>query len=435
MSQPPVINDFVNNVLPAIGGMPALDLAVQSALAKAPATLKIERISSGESFIDWMTKFLRWVPTESTDSTLVLRKLSVFYFILDREPIVHSQTAVYPNSVGNGLSILSQWIVDYAKALGQWLDDPASLTAASFRSFKAAPLYRIWECDSPDGEKYATFNDFFGRNLAEDRQVDEPGDNRVPVYPADSKWDSCFDVDMGSNTWIPAVSRLETLDPAADPKGIIADTKGWMWSVGALLEDSPFASSFAGGVWVHSFLNVYNYHHFRSPVSGTVVDARVIQNAAYLDVVATADGIIPRRRIGRGLLGGVRGRGADNVRAEVSPEDGSGYQFLQTRGCVVIDTSGSEEGDIGLVAVLPIGMAQVSSVQLSVQPSDKIQKGGEFGVFQFGGSDIVTVFQAKAGLSADTSLFNTDPSYDEQGKRLDYTFYGSRLVREPLSPK
>ena len=56
------------------------------------------------------------------------------------------------------------------------------------------------------------------------------------------------------------------------------------------------------------------------------------------------------------------------------------------------------ESEIGLVAVLPIGMAQVSSVVLSVQAGDTAAKGREISKFQFGGSDIVMVFQKEANV-------------------------------------
>jgi Phosphatidylserine decarboxylase len=77
-------------------------------------------------------------------------------------------------------------------------------------------------------------------------------------------------------------------------------------------------------------------------------------------------------------------------------------------------------------------MAQVSSVCLIVKPGDDIKKRDDFGRFKFGGSDIVTVFQAKAGLLPDRGLFNTEVSVDEDGKTLPYTFYGSSLVKNPL---
>lgn len=83
--------------------------------------------------------------------------------------------------------------------------------------------------------------------------------------------------------------------------------------------------------------------------------------------------------------------------------DEAGYQFLQARGCVIIKNK-----LLGYVAVLPIGMAQVSSVKLAwepkqgeeypIQPNVDINKGDEISHFEFGGSDIVLVFQKDADI-------------------------------------
>ena len=65
---------------------------------------------------------------------------------------------------------------------------------------------------------------------------------------------------------------------------------------------------------------------------------------------------------------------------------------MQRRGCIIIDT----EGPNGLVAALPIGMFQVSSINLSVKTGDIVKKEEEISWFEFGGSDIVLVFEKKA---------------------------------------
>ena len=70
--------------------------------------------------------------------------------------------------------------------------------------------------------------------------------------------------------------------------------------------------------------------------------------------------------------------------------DGESYQYNQERGLIVIDSP-----DVGLVAVLPIGMSFVSSVNLTAEKGVRLQKGDEFGYFMFGGSDIVMLFQNK----------------------------------------
>ena len=56
------------------------------------------------------------------------------------------------------------------------------------------------------------------------------------------------------------------------------------------------------------------------------------------------------------------------------------------------------ETAIGLVAVLPMGMAQVSSVVLTAEEGVTLTKGEEISYFQFGGSDICLVFQRRSNV-------------------------------------
>ncbi|MDN3671380.1 phosphatidylserine decarboxylase [Echinicola jeungdonensis] len=51
----------------------------------------------------------------------------------------------------------------------------------------------------------------------------------------------------------------------------------------------------------------------------------------------------------------------------------------------------------GLVALLPIGMAVVNSVNLEKQlkPGDKVKKGDMLGHFAFGGSDFIMFFRIR----------------------------------------
>ena len=107
--------------------------------------------------------------------------------------------------------------------------------------------------------------------------------------------------------------------------------------------------------------------------------------------------------------------------------DPTGYQFVQCRGLLVL------QSPIGKVAVLPIGMAQVSSVVFVTPKADgqqairlspderrnlnydrqvtrinekisdalvgrRFAKGEAFSFFQFGGSDCVMVFERKANV-------------------------------------
>jgi uncharacterized protein YjbJ (UPF0337 family) len=115
-------------------------------------------------------------------------------------------------------------------------------------------------------------------------------------------------------------------------------------------------------------------HRWHAPVRGKVPEARVLQGQAYLDVV-----------VGTAVVDG------REVKA-LSARDSTGYQFVQKRGLVVLDSP------IGLVACPPIGMAWVSSVVLTAEVGVTLRKGEELGYFQFGGSDFVMVFERAANV-------------------------------------
>jgi phosphatidylserine decarboxylase len=141
--------------------------------------------------------------------------------------------------------------------------------------------------------------------------------------------------------------------------------KGVSWPIAKLLDGSPYQGAFENGIFTHSFLNVDDYHRYHVPVAGEIEEVRNIHGRVYLDVFRRPDGTLDVR-------------------------DGVTYQFNQERGLIVIDSP-----EVGLVAVLPIGMSFVSSVNLTTEKGARLQKGDEFGYFLFGGSDIVMLFQNK----------------------------------------
>jgi phosphatidylserine decarboxylase len=138
--------------------------------------------------------------------------------------------------------------------------------------------------------------------------------------------------------------------------------------------DSAYAGAFANGVLTHTFLDVNDYHRYHFPVSGTIREVRVIP----------ADD----------AAGGITVWN-EKLRKYVLEDRVPGWQSIETRSCVVVDT-----GKYGLVAVLPIGMSQVSSVNFeeNVKVGARVSKGDPLGYFLFGGSDIVMIFQQQAGF-------------------------------------
>ncbi|WP_094605944.1 hypothetical protein SPSIL_013220 [Sporomusa silvacetica DSM 10669] len=82
-----------------------------------------------------------------------------------------------------------------------------------------------------------------------------------------------------------------------------------------------------------------------------------------------------------------------------------GWQSNETRSCVIPDTE-----KYGLVAILPISMSQISSVNFeeNVKAGAKVKKSDPPGYFLFGGSDIVMVFQPQAGFELTAPVLDAD---------------------------
>ncbi len=212
-----------------------------------------------------------------------------------------------------------------------------------------------------DYKAYRTFNQFFARHTKPGmRPIAGLTDNSIVVSPADSTFVGWWQISEKSKIYVEQ-NKL--------------NVKGIQWSIHQLLEGSDYADRFKGGIFTHSFLNTFDYHRWHTPVQGKVLEARVIQGQAFLDV-----------KVKKAKVDGKKVHALNAL-------DGTGYQFLQTRGLVIIDSP------IGLVACLPMGMAQVSSVVLTAEPGVTLHKGEELGYFQFGGSDFVMVFERSSNIN------------------------------------
>jgi phosphatidylserine decarboxylase len=213
---------------------------------------------------------------------------------------------------------------------------------------------------------WKTFNQFFARSVKPGyRPIAAIADATVITSPADSVFIGQWEIRRDSAVTI----------------------KGLHWSIEELLAGSPYQQRFANGLFCHAFLSPNDYHRQHAPVDGEVLEARVIPGQAYLHVVVDTtpdrvNGSEPRLVASRHL----------------QARDEEGYQFAQARGLIVLDSP------IGLVAVLPIGMAMVSSVVLTAEPGVTLRKGEEISYFQFGGSDVVMLFEARSNVSITAQL-------------------------------
>lgn len=317
----------------------------------------MEDIHDIPSFLDWINKFVVWVPVENRYGSLWLHNLCKFFFVFDQSPVKELQTLEVPAVPQPALTPLSAWLKKFMIAQGEFLDTPESLTPETLETFKKAPNYNFNEYVEPRGG-WKSFNQFFARYTKPGyRPVADIDDDHVIVAAAEATFAGQWEVNSGTKV----------------------NCKGLYWSIDELLEGSPYKDRFKGGMWTHSFLNTNDYHRQHAPVSGRVVEARVIQGATYVNITAEP---VPGED------------GKNDVKHEqITAPDTAGYEFMQTRGLIIIDSP------IGLVAVLPIGMSNVSSVVITAEVGRTLHKGEEISYFQFGGSDYVMVFEESSNVS------------------------------------
>ncbi|MCM1076356.1 MAG: phosphatidylserine decarboxylase [Bacteroides sp.] len=325
-------------------------------------TIEYENIKTLDDYYDWLEGCLHWVPVENPEGTIVYQHVTMFYFLLDQSPVKELQTPIIPSKLKDNvmppLTPLSQWMKDYIIALGAWMDTPESISDEAVKSYYDAPRYNMGDYKVPKGG-WKTFNQFFARDVKPGyRPIAAINDDHVIVSPADSTNDGQWEVNADSKVNI----------------------KGLEWSIEELLEGSKYKDDFAGGIWIHQFLNTTDYHRQHASVGGKVLEARVVQGVTWLGVEA-----VP-------IDGDEKGR-THIVRRKLNALDEAGYQFMQMRGLIVIKSK------IGKVAILPMGMAQVSSIVVTCEEGTKLRKGEEISYFQFGGSDIVVVFQRDSNVS------------------------------------
>lgn len=318
-----------------------------------------------DTYIAFLDGFARWIPQQSTDAAWtapgtdeqqeVYDRLCHFHWLIN-QPVGPDGTTIVQS-----IDWFGQWLVDYANAWGSFLDTPDSFDEAVLAQFRDdSPEYTVDDSmvngrpNNPSG--WLTFNQFFARELNPGlRPISSPADNSTVTSPADCTFKATYRI--AADSTIPAVTLKKTHSVA---------------SVEELLQGSPHADAFAGGTFVHYFLGPYSYHRFHTPVAGKLLECRAVRGLVYLDV--------------------------NLAKGQFDAPDASegGYEFAQARGVVVMDTVDSPFGDVGLIAVVPVGMCQVSSVNMTATVGRQMLKGDEFGYFLFGGSDIIVLFQTGA---------------------------------------
>ncbi|KAK2028966.1 phosphatidylserine decarboxylase family protein [Colletotrichum zoysiae] len=145
--------------------------------------------------------------------------------------------------------------------------------------------------------------------------------------------------------------------------------KGQKYSLAHMMNNDHRASKFVNGTVYQAFLSADSYHRFHAPVSGRIVDLpAIVAGTYYSEPLAT-------------------GFSPDSGKPDPDPgadEASQGYiSAVATRGVMFIQ---ADNPKIGLVCMIVVGMAEVSSVEITMAPNTPFQKGAPLGMFHFGGS-------------------------------------------------
>lgn len=197
---------------------------------------------------------------------------------------------------------------------------------------------------------YRSWNDFFTRQFKEGvRPVGSPDDPNVIVCACESqtyrisnnvKVDDCF--------WL----------------------KGQSYSLKYMLNQSEFVDTFAGGTVYQAFLSATRYHRWHSPVDGVIEKVELVPGTYYSEIQE-----FPFDPAG--------------------PNESQGFiTQVATRAIIYIKC----QEPIGLMCFMAVGMAEVSSCIVSVNPGDEVKKGDPLGYFQFGGSTHCLIFRKNVKL-------------------------------------
>jgi len=220
---------------------------------------------------------------------------------------------------------------------------------------------------------YKTFNEFFYRALKPSSRPIAVGE-RVAVMPADGRHLVFPNVETTGGFYV---------------KGAQFTMKELFRDPAMQVESDALAEKFAGGAMLISRLCPVDYHRFHFPVGGMPGIPRIINGYLY-----SVSPLALRRNLH--------------------------YLVENKRGLTLI-----ESPVFGTVAMFEVGATNVGSIKQTHVPGRTVAKGDEKGLFAFGGSCVITVFQNQR-IRFDADLIAPSAEHMEVYARM-----GDRLGEAP----
>jgi len=391
---------ITNKLISLLDDDPSLKAMLETSLRKAKKinpNLETNPAQNLEDYYDFIDEAVELIPQvvlnhpKNLIREQILQSICYFYFLVN-QPLVELEGKDLFNNTIQYYTPFSNWLREFADGWGQFLSTEASWNTKVYNEFRTDKRFGFQYGWYGSTNKWDTFNSFFSRYLVSPnvRPIASPHNEAVVSSPADSVPQGVWEINSDSKILIDDGLKVKLVRFFS-----VVDLVG---------KDSKYKDAFAGGTVTHSFLNVNDYHRYHFPVGGITKEVQRISQNVSLEVAWNTE------------------------TGKYDPIDSMGWQFSQTRGVVIIETE-----RFGLVALIPMGMAQVSSVNFEddVKTGEKHKKGDMLGSFLFGGSDFVMVFQKQAGFKL-TALKNARTVNDPVTYK--HILMGGALGKVSLSP-
>ena len=373
-----------------VDGNPQLKTLLEKAIAQGvelnpdPKTNPAQTLTGYYDFVEWAAHAMPWTviyqPEETDIFTRIDQSLNYLFFINDLPLDELDGLSLYNNSL-QYYEPYRSWLKSFAKAWGAYLDTEDSWKQEYYDIVASEDTFGISKGWYEDPSNWKTFNQFFARRLSSPaaRPIASPEENSVVVSPADACTQGVWQIDE------------EGYIVQKNEPGVQIKSKKFSSVAELVGPTSRYRDAFNGGTLTHSFLNVQDYHRYHFPMAGIVKEVSLIE-ADY-------------------AVGGSIIWNPETRRYELFC-DTPGWQSIETRGCVILETP-----DYGLVALLPIGMMPVTSINWTqeVTVGAEVYKGQELGWFLFGGSDFVILFQKDIQFSLTPEPFSHQLMGEELG--------------------
>ena len=280
----------------------------------------------------------------------------------------------YLNSTASRSVLVNDFPDRTPKVLG-WLSDVAkqemvnvACQASSDEALLQQPFEHFFNCDPSDPYfGFKSWDDFFTRTFADGIRPIAEAENEIANACESAPLQVVSNVSENAAFWL----------------------KGQPYSLQNMMDFDPLAKEFVGGTIYQAFLSALSYHRWNSPVSGTVKKAFIVNGSYYLE---------------NRYEGFINENGADPS----APNDSQPFlTAVATRAVIFIE---SDNPKIGLMCFIAVGMAEVSSCEITVKEGQHLNKGDELGMFHFGGSTHCLVFRPEVELEFD--FHNTTPGLD-----------------------